>query len=65
MFPTFEDYEHIAMIEKLRGHIPLWMAKNCKNESIKRNFILEDDLKDPDYYKYRNTYFDWPRDSKD
>ena len=26
-FPTHEDYEHLAMIEKMFGRVPLWMAK--------------------------------------
>ena len=27
LFPTHDDYEHIAMIEKMCGRVPIWMAK--------------------------------------
>ena len=57
-FPTHEDYEHMAMIEKMFGKVPRWMAERCSTE-LQKNFILDDDI----HYKFRKTYFDWPRDS--
>ena len=27
LFPTHDDYEHIAMVEKVTGKVPAWMAK--------------------------------------
>jgi len=59
LFPTYEDYEHIAMIEKLRGKIPFWMANNCKNDN-KKYFLLDD----KNFYEVRGTYYNWPQDSK-
>jgi len=60
LFPTFSDYEHLAMIEKMRGSVPFWMAKECKND-MKKYFLLDDD----EHKKIRGTYFDWPRNAKD
>ena len=57
-FTTHEDYEHLAMIEKMFGRVPRWMAERCSNE-LQNNFILDDEF----HFKYRKTYFDWPRDS--
>jgi len=31
MFPTHENIEHLAMIEKIAGPIPNWMTKNTSN----------------------------------
>ena len=29
LFPTHDDYEHLAMIEKIRGPLELWMTENA------------------------------------
>ena len=51
LFPAHEDYEHLAMIEKLFGKIPEWMADRCDND-LSKNFIF-----DNEYYSLRGTYF--------
>ena len=33
LFPTHDDYEHIAMIEKLTSPVPRWMIDRCDNSS--------------------------------
>jgi len=60
LFPTHEDYEHIAMIEKLCGRVNKWMIDRCDNNDLFKNFIVEEE-----YVKYRGTYFDWPREAVD
>lgn len=39
LFDTHEDFEHIAMIEKQCGAIPLCMAKQCRSEVILKQFL--------------------------
>ena len=43
LFPTHESYEHLAMIEKISGHTPYWMAK--RTEAFQSNFDTSKDLK--------------------
>ena len=31
LFPTHENIEHLAMIEKISGPIPKWMTQNTSN----------------------------------
>ena len=31
LFPTHENIEHLAMIEKIAGPIPKWMTQNTSN----------------------------------
>lgn len=59
LLPTHDEYEHMAMIEKISGRVPKWMAKQCSNK-LRDNFILDDEL----YFSNRKTYFDWPTDSQ-
>jgi len=45
-FPTHEDYEHLALIEKAFGNydigcFPRWMAMHASKE-YKKNFMLEE-----------------------
>jgi len=30
LFPTHDDYEHIAMIDRMCGHIPTWMGRESR-----------------------------------
>ncbi len=32
LFPTHENYEHLAMIEKVSGCIPKWMANRAEHD---------------------------------
>ena len=34
-FPTHDNEEHVALIEKICGPIPHWMAGNCRKEFTK------------------------------
>lgn len=47
LFPTHENYEHLAMIERIIGFIPQSMARNC-DRSIRKFF--------DDRYE-----FNWPK----
>lgn len=39
-FPTHENLEHLAMIEKSSGPFPQWMIRDCRN-SLKKHFVSE------------------------
>ncbi len=34
-FPTHDSEEHLTLIEKISGPIPLWMAESCRKEFSK------------------------------
>lgn len=55
-FPTHDNYEHLAMIEKVSGSIPRWMASETSEEKLKEHFKISDEQ----YAKY-HSYFDWPK----
>lgn len=43
LFPTHDNYEHLAMMEKLLGVMPLWMARHASRDMHKyfsRNYML-------------------------
>jgi len=42
-FPTHENYEHLAMIEKTSGMIPKWMAEKAENDKLSHNFKINDE----------------------
>lgn len=56
LFPTHQNYEHVAMIEKLCGPIPKWMAERTSEEELLGKFLVNegDDKKG-------ESYFDWPK----
>ncbi|CAG9324619.1 unnamed protein product [Blepharisma stoltei] len=37
LFPTHKNFEHLAMLEKVLGHMPAWMGKRC-SYSYKKYF---------------------------
>ena len=39
MFPTHEDFEHLAMIEKNSGKFPHWMVSKIRNGPMKKLFL--------------------------
>ena len=39
LFPTYEDYEHLAMIEKNSGKFPHWMVSKIRNGWIRKLFL--------------------------
>lgn len=43
LFPTHENYEHLAMIEKMCGPIPKHMAFATEEEKLKKCFTTFDD----------------------
>jgi len=45
LFPTHDEVEHLAMIEKLFGPIPLWMAKECSSD-LSDVFNLKEEQKE-------------------
>ncbi|EGR33534.1 hypothetical protein IMG5_049940 [Ichthyophthirius multifiliis] len=57
-FSTHDNYEHIAMIEKVCGNIPQWMANDCKQEKLKDNFQISDT-----YFLAKRSFFDWPENA--
>jgi len=54
-FETHESYEHLAMIDKVVGPIPHWMANRADAES-RKHFVCNED-----YFEQNETYFDWPK----
>ncbi|EGR33477.1 hypothetical protein IMG5_051550 [Ichthyophthirius multifiliis] len=58
LFPTHENYEHLAMIEKISGHIPKWMGNRAEHDHFSQNFNVSDEY----FSKYR-THFDWPKNA--
>lgn len=42
-FPTHDNYEHLAMIERICGPIPKWMASNARHDKLKNHFVISDD----------------------
>ena len=53
-FPTHENYEHLAMIEKSSGRIPQWMGQRAEN-GLDKNFSNQKNK--------QGSYFDWPKAS--
>ena len=45
LFETHESYEHLAMIEKMSGHIPYWMCYGVEGP-LAKNF----DFSEGDYF---------------
>jgi serine/threonine protein kinase len=43
LFPTHDNEEHLALLEKSCGPIPFWMADNCRTE-FKKIFQEKPDL---------------------
>ena len=39
VFPTYNNQEHLSLIEKTCGHYPNWMIKNAGKEEIKNLFV--------------------------
>ena len=39
-FDTHENLEHLAMMEKQCGPIPLWMAESCGNRDLACRFEI-------------------------
>jgi hypothetical protein len=54
LFPTHENFEHLAMIEKISGKIPSWMGEDAQDKS-KKYFN-----KNPNTSKYE---LNWPSNS--
>jgi len=42
-FPTHENYEHLAMIEKACGRIPKWMAVAAENDKLNHHFKINEE----------------------
>ena len=66
-FPTHENNEHLALMEKARGLFPYWMAHDSKYEQFRdcfdlKNITYDSSLKDSDKDKHVNGYvkMKWP-----
>ena len=57
LFPTHDEVEHLAMIEKLCGPIPLWMASEV-NSDLSDVFNVLEEQKD-------NSIMKWPKCATD
>lgn len=53
LFPTHDDQEHLAMIDKERGPFPDWMINKADFE-LQKFFYLNED-----HFKTYGSYFDW------
>lgn len=59
-FDTDENLEHLAMIEKQCGSIPLSMAQRCGNEQIKKQLHKEGSSEEEQYVKNKKMRLRWP-----
>lgn len=57
-FDTHENTEHLAMIEKACGIIPLKMAKDCNSSTLRDQFNTK--ISDEDAMKSRGKRLNWP-----
>ena len=59
-FETDEDLEHLAMIEKQCGAIPLHMAQKCDNKEIAKQLHREGDHDEEQYIRRKGRRLRWP-----
>lgn len=59
-FDTDENLEHLAMIEKQCGSIPLRMAQRCDNDEIKRQLHRAGTQEEEQYVSNKKMRLRWP-----
>ena len=59
-FDTDENLEHLAMIEKQCGPIPLRMAQKCGNDQIIRQLHKAGTVEEEQYVRNKQMRLRWP-----
>jgi serine/threonine protein kinase len=60
LFDTHEDLEHIAMIEKQCGTMPICIAKKCHVDSINKHLLNSGSARDESQVAEKGMRFKWP-----
>ena len=60
LFDTHDDTEHIAMIEKQCGPLPLHMSKSCRVDQINKNLYASGSPVEEQLVRKCGRRFDWP-----